>query len=223
MKTAGLIGGTSWYSTMEFYKYINTYVEQAMGGHNSAKMVIVNVNMEEVLGNPRQVDILKQAARQLEAGGADCISLCSNGLHEHADEVAAAVEIPVVHIADSVSDAIVAAGYHSTLLLGARDTMEAGFYRSKLEEKGIQVFIPDEEERIFINDVIYDEATKGIIKAESSTRFYRIAQTHFERGAQCVILGCTEIGLLMEQEKTSIPLFDSTLIQAQTIAKIIME
>lgn len=223
MKTVGLIGGTSWYSTMDFYKYINTYVERTMGGHNSAKMVIVNVNMEEVVGNPRQVDILKQAAKQLEAGGAEYFSLCSNGLHEHVDEVASVVEIPVIHIADSVADAILAEGYHSTLLLGARDTMEADFYRSRLEAKGVKVFIPDEDERIFINDVIYNEATKGIIKPESSARFYQIAQKHVSRGAECAILGCTEIGMLMQQEHTDIPLFDSTIVQSRAIAKIIME
>lgn len=223
MKTVGLIGGTSWYSTMDFYKYINTYVEKTLGGHNSAKMVIVNVNMEEVVGNPHQVDILQQAARQLEAGGADCFSLCSNGLHEHVDAVASVVGIPVIHIADSVADAILAAGFHSTLLLGARDTMEADFYRSRLEQKGVTVLIPDEDERTFINNVIYNEVTKGVIKPESAERFYSIAQKHVERGAECAILGCTEIGMLMHQECTDIPLFDSTIVQSHAIAKIIME
>lgn len=223
MKTIGLIGGTSWYSTMDFYKHINTYVEKALGGHNNAKMVIVNVNMEEVMGNPRQKDLLRDAAKQLQVGGADYISLCSNGLHEHFEVVKEAVTVPVIHIADSVADAILRAGYHRALLLGARDTMEAEFYPSKLEEKGIDVLIPDEEEREFINDVLYNEATKGIIKSESSARFYEIAEKHIARGAQCVILGCTEVGMLMQQEQTKIPLFDSTIIQSHALANLIME
>lgn len=222
MKTIGLIGGTSWYSTMAFYKHINACVERTLGGHNNAKMVIVNVNMEEIMGNPRQEELLIDAAKQLQTGGADYISLCSNGLHEHIEAIASAVDIPVIHIADSVADAILKAGYNCALLLGARDTMESGFYLSRLEKKGVQVLIPDEEERIFVNDVLYSEATRGIVKPESSARFYEIAQKHMNRGAQCVILGCTEVGMLMQQEHTKMPLFDSTIIQSQTLANLIM-
>ena len=224
MKTVGLIGGTSWYSTIDFYKNINTYVEETLGGHNSAKMVIVNVNMEEIVGKPgeQQVEVLKQAASQLQAGGAECFSLCSNGLHEHVDDVAAAVHIPFIHIADSVADAILAEGYKKALLLGARYTMEAGFYREKLEKRGLEIMIPDRDDRVFINNVIYNEATVGVIKPESSARFYEIAGKYVDQGAECVILGCTEIGLLMQQQYTDIPLFDSTSIQSRAIARLVI-
>lgn len=223
MKTAGIIGGTSWYSTVHFYQYINTYVGEKLGALNCAKMVLVNVNLQEIKYAPSddaKGQILVKAAKQIEVGGGDFVVICSNGLHEYADMVQSAISIPLIHIANGTADKIQEAGFNRVGLIGIARTMEKDFYTKRLVARGMEVFIPDAEERKYIDNVLFAETGLGIVKPESSARFYEISNKLVERGAQCVILGCTEIGMLMQQEHTNIPLFDTTQIHAETVGKL---
>ncbi|MBQ9535329.1 MAG: amino acid racemase [Clostridia bacterium] len=226
MKTAGIIGGTSWHSTVDIYRGANAYVAQRLGGYNCAKMVLVNVNLQDIIsakGAENKAAVLVEGARQAQAGGADFIALCSNGLHEYRPFVQAAVELPVLHIADPTVDAIVAAGYSRVAMLGVQRTMEAPFYIDRLRERGLEVFIPDLPDREFMDKVLFGETIFGEVLPESSRRFYDITNELVRRGAQCAILGCTEIGMLMQQEHTDVPLFDTTKIHAENIGRLCIE
>ena len=223
MKVAGIIGGVSWYSTADLYRYVNTRVQAALGGNSSAKLVIANVNMQEILDQDtfeKKGGVLVEAAKRCEAGGADFVVICSNGCHEWADMIRAAVDIPLVHIADATGDRILAAGMKRIGLLGAKDTMTHDFYKKKLTDKGIEVLIPSEEDMDYIDYVVYEETGKGFVRPETCARFYEIAGKLVDAGAEGVILGCTEIGELMQQDKTEIPLFDTTQIHAEVIADL---
>lgn len=227
MKIVGIIGGVSWHSTKQMYEYINTRVAEKRGGHNCAKLVLINVNLEEILRAPDSVEkgnIIVDAAVRAERAGAEFIALGSNGLHQYASRIEKAVNIPLIHIADVTADAIIQSGYQRAGLIGVRETMEEGFYKDRLERKGIHVSIPETEERNFIDEVLFEETGVGIVKESSKKAFYKIAEELVSRkDAQCVILGCTEIEMLMKQEKTKIPLFDTTVLYAEKIAQICCE
>lgn len=225
MKTIGMIGGLSWHSSLQMYEYINRYIAEALGQYNCARMVLVNVNLQDVFIDraDEQEQVLLEGARQIDAAGCDFYLICSNTMHKHAPFLDARIKTPMLHIADATADAILAKGIKKIGLLGTRITMEEDFYRGRLAAKGLEVLIPSEEDRAFIDKVLYEETGFGIVKEESSRGFYAIADKLVAGGAEGVILGCTEIGLLMQQEHTDIPLFDTTIIHGETAAKMAIE
>lgn len=226
MKRVGMIGGVTWHSSATMYKEINTLVAKELGGLNCAQMVLVNVNLNDIKfaeNDEKKGDILADAAKRIEAAGGDCVVIGSNGLHEYADKVAAAVNIPLIHIADSTADEIEKAGYTRVGFIGAKRTMEKDFYTKRLEARGMQVFLPRQEEFDFIDYVVFNETALGTVKPETCAKFYAIAEEMVSRGAQCVILGCTEVGMLMQQEYTDIPLFDTALIHSEAVARFCCE
>ncbi len=222
MKTIGLIGGMSWESSIEYYRIINETVRDKLGGLHSAKSVMVSVDFAEIetLQHAGAWDELTarmiDAARQVQAGGGDFVVICTNTMHKMADDVAAAIDIPLLHIADATAARIKARGLGAISLLGTRFTMEEDFYKGRLvNNHGLNVLIPDESERADVHRIIYDELVVGEILPESKARYVEIMQHLAARGAQGVILGCTEIGLLVGQDDIDIPVFDTTLIHAQ--------
>jgi aspartate racemase len=222
MKTIGLIGGMSWESSAEYYRMINQEMKRRLGGHNNARSLMLTVNFDEVEGlqHQGQWDTLavqmQDAARRLEAGGADCIVLCTNTMHRVAAQIAAAVSIPFLHIADPTAETIRRQGYTTIGLIGTRFTMEQDFYRGRLEaQHGLSVLIPDQAEREGVHKVIYEELCHGKV-LDASRRDYRQVIDHLQaRGAQAVILGCTEITMLIKPEDVSLPVFDTTRIHAE--------
>ncbi len=226
MKIAGIIGGTSWHSTVDMYRYINQTVSDTLGGYHNARLLVANVDLQNILDQNTpagKAGVLVEAAKRLEAGGADFVVICSNGLHEYAPMIERAVGIPLLHIADSTADVITAAGKVRIGLMGVKETMERDFYKKRLTDRGIEVLIPDEAQRDFIEKVLWEETNFGIVNPESVRAFEAIARSLMDRGAQGVILGCTEIGMLLKQENTDIPLFDTTIIHADAIARRCME
>jgi len=221
MKTIGLIGGMSWESSLEYYRIINEGIKAQQGGLHSAKCILLSVDFAEVEALQREGDwaqagrMMAAAARSLQAGGADCVLLCTNTMHISADEIEAAIQIPFLHIADATAWVVKAAGIQTIGLLGTRFTMEKDFYRGRLEQNfGLQVIIPEEKDREVVHHVIYDELVLGTIRAESRQQYARIIERMVKQGAQGIILGCTEIGLLVHQEDSPVPLFDTTRIHA---------
>jgi len=226
MKTIGLIGGMSWESSIEYYRIINESAREKLGGLHSAKSVMVSVDFAEIetlqhAGQwPELTARMIAAARQVQAGGGDFVVICTNTMHKMADDVAAAIDIPVLHIADATAARIKADGIRTIGLLGTRFTMEEDFYKGRLIEKhGLNVLIPDEDERADVHRIIYDELVVGDIRPESKARYIEIMAHLVVRGAEGVILGCTEIGLLVGQEDSAAPVFDTTLIHAQVAAE----
>ncbi|MGC5324743.1 aspartate/glutamate racemase family protein [Brevibacillus sp. SYSU BS000544] len=222
MKTIGLIGGMCWESSIEYYRIINEKVREVLGGHFSAKSVMVSVNFEEIKLHQYNgkwdaaTDILVQSAQQLEQAGADFVMICTNTMHKMAEEVQASISIPLLHIADVTGDKIVQSEKKKVGLLATKFTMEQDFYKDRLREKfGIDVIIPDEADRDFIHHVIYQEIMMGELKPESKAEYKRIIDKLVMRGAEGIILGCTEIMLLIDQSDCSIPIFDTTQIHAE--------
>ena len=222
MKTIGLIGGMSWESSIEYYRTINETVRKKLGGLHSAQSVMVSVDFAEIetLQHAGKWDELTarmiDAARQVQAGGGDFVVLCTNTMHKMADAMAAAIDIPLLHIADATAARIQARDITTIGLLGTRFTMKEDFYKGRLVEKhGLNVLIPDKQERADVHRIIYDELVVGDIRSESKARYVEIMQHLAARGAQGIILGCTEIGLLVGQEDIALPVFDTTLIHAQ--------
>ena len=227
MKTIGLIGGMSWESTIPYYRTINETVKQRLGGLHSAKIVLYSVDFHEIEQLQRSGDwqrageLLAQAAQTLARAGADCIVLCTNTMHKVAPQIEAAVGIPLLHIADATGQAIRRAGLNKVALLGTRFTMEQDFYKQRLSERhAIDVVVPNEMEREVVHRVIYQELCLGQIQSESRAAYRRIMQRLVEQeAAQAIILGCTEISLLVDQSDASVPLFDTTAIHAQAAAE----
>jgi len=221
MKTIGMLGGMSWESSIEYYRIINETVKEKLGGLHSAKSLMVSVDFAEIeaLQHAGKWDEATQAmieaARHVETGGADLLIICTNTMHKMADEVEAAIGIPLLHIADATAEAIKAQGLSKIGLLGTKFTMEEEFYRGRLVEKhGLEVLIPETEEREIVHRVIYDELVLGQIKSESREAYKNIIEKLIAAGAQGIILGCTEIGLLVKDEDSRVPLFDTTYIHA---------
>ena len=225
MKTIGLLGGMSWESTIPYYRHINETVKARLGGLHSAKIVLYSVDFAEIERLQHCGDwaaagaALAQGARALERAGADFVVLCTNTMHKVAPAMEAAVRIPLLHIADPTAAAIRSANLSRVGLLGTRFTMEQDFYRARLmEQHGIDVLIPDADDRALVHRVIYEELCLGRIE-EASRRAYRdIMQRLIACGAQGIILGCTEISLLVGTEDASVPLFDTTALHAQAAA-----
>lgn len=226
MKTIGLIGGMSWESTVPYYRQINETIKQQLGGLHSAKIVLYSVDFHEVERMQHAGDwagagrLLADAARSLQAAGADFLVLCTNTMHKVAPAIEAAVRIPLFHIADPTAQAIKQAGYATVGLLGTRFTMEQEFYRNRLRERhGLDVLIPGEADRELVHRIIYDELCLGRIVSASREQYRRIMAGMAEQGAQAIILGCTEISLLVGQQDAAVPLFDTTAIHARSAAE----
>jgi aspartate racemase len=221
MKTIGLIGGMSWESSIEYYRIINEGVGARLGGLHSAKSVMVSVDFAEIEALQHQgrweaaTQVMIQAAQDVERGGADCVVICTNTMHKMADAIQEKIQIPLLHIADATAERIQEQGLSRIGLLGTRFTMEEDFYKGRLEGRfGLQVLIPQAQARRVIHRVIYDELVLGKIEARSKTQYLDIITTLVQQGAQGIILGCTEIGLLVKQSDCRVPLFDTTVIHA---------
>ena len=225
MKTLGLIGGMSWESTVPYYRTINQTVKEQLGGLHSARLLLYSVDFAEIEKLQHAGDwgaagaVLADAARSLKAGGAQLLVICTNTMHKVADAVEAASGLPLLHIADATGDAIRARGITRIGLLGTRFTMEQDFYRRRLIERhGLDVLVPEPDERDLVHRVIYDELCQGVIRDESRAQYRRVMDGLVARGAQGIILGCTEIGLLVGEGDASVPLFDTTALHARAAA-----
>ncbi|KJY87255.1 aspartate racemase [Vibrio neptunius] len=221
MKTIGIIGGMSWESTTSYYKLINQSVKREKGGLHSAKLILNSVDFAEIEALQHKGDwdktavILSEAAQSLEKAGADFLIIATNTMHKVANQVEAAVSIPLLHIADATGQRLVEQGISTVGLLGTAFTMEQAFYKQRLTDKfGIDVIVPNGVQRRLVHDVIYDELCLGDVNARSKQDFKTIIEDLSAEGVQGVILGCTEIGLLISEQDTDIPLFDTTEIHA---------
>jgi aspartate racemase len=230
MKTIGLIGGMSWESSAEYYRIVNQQVKSRLGGLHSAQCLMYSVDFAEieVLQHQGRWDdagsMLAEAAQRLEHGGADFVVLCTNTMHKVADTVGRSIRIPLLHIADPTAAAIRAQALTRVGLLGTRFTMEQDFYiRRLVEHYDLQVLIPGEEEREVIHRVIYDELCQGEIRASSKVRYLDIIGRLVEDGAEGIILGCTEIGLLIQGRDTDVPLFDTTALHAAAAVDLALQ
>ena len=224
MKTLGLIGGMSWESTATYYRLLNEHAKAALGGLHSARLVLVSVDFAEVEALQACGDwdaagaLLARACRQLEAAGADAVVLCTNTMHKVAPAMQAATDLPFLHIGDATAAAIRAAGLDCVGLLGTRFTMEQDFYRARLEARGIRVLVPEADDRATVHRIIYDERCLGDIRPTSRTAYLDIIGRLAAAGAQGVVLGCTEIPLLVSAGDTSLPLFVTTALHARFAA-----
>jgi aspartate racemase len=220
-KTIGLIGGMSWESSAEYYRIVNQEMQKRLGGVHSARSLMWSVDFGEIeqlqhAGDwDRLAEEMKDAAIRLERGGADFVVLCTNTMHRLADAVISAVEIPLLHIADPTAQRIKAAGLNRVGLLGTAFTMEQDFYKGRLREHyGLDVMVPEPEDRRVVHEIIYRELVVGEIRPESRGVYRSIMARLIERGAQAIILGCTEIMLLVSDEDSAVPLYDTTTIHA---------
>jgi aspartate racemase len=221
MKTIGLLGGMSWESTAEYYRAINAGVKQALGGLHSAKIVLYSVDFAPIEECQRRGDwsataeILVDAARRIQRAGADCLLICTNTMHKIAPAIERAISIPLLHIADATAETLVRDGVKTVGLLGTAFTMEQNFYKGRLADRyGLKVIVPDQNDRQIVHDIIFDELCLGKIRESSRESYCRIAGQLAAAGAEAVILGCTEIGLLIQQADTAVRLVDTTAIHA---------
>ena len=224
MKTIGLVGGMSWESTVTYYKIINECVKERLGGLHSAKILLYSVDFAEIercqaAGEwDKSAHILSDAAMRLESAGADFIVICTNTMHKVVPQIEENIHIPVLHIADATADELLRCNIKKTALLGTKYTMTQDFYKSRLIARGIDVIVPDERGIETVNRVIYDELCLGIISEKSRAEYAKIIANLKERGAEAVILGCTEIGLLIRPEDSVLPVFDTTVIHGRAAA-----
>lgn len=222
MKTIGLIGGMSWESSIEYYRILNETVRDQLGGLHSARCIMTSLDFAEVEKMQQEENweaaskLLISAARSLEKGGAECVLLCTNTMHKIAGSIQANVQVPFFHIADATAQSIHAQNIKTVGLLGTRFTMEEDFYRGRLEDQHhLRVIVPEQEEREIIHRVIYNELCLGRTLNESQEYFRAVIKNLVKKGAQGIILGCTEIGMLVKSEDSPVPLFDTTVIHAQ--------
>ena len=222
VKTIGLLGGMSWESTALYYRLINEGVRSRLGGLHSARIAMVSVDFQEIESLQHRghwetaSTILCAAARQIEMAGADFLLICTNTMHKVADQIEASVRIPLLHLADATAEQIKVRQIDRVGLLGTAFTMQEDFYRSRLSERHkLDVLIPDDSDIDIIHNVIYDELCQGVVRQESRQHYLRIMNNLHAQGAQAIIEGCTEIVLLVQQQHTDIPLFDTTAIHAQ--------
>jgi aspartate racemase len=229
MKTIGLLGGMSWESTAEYYQIINELVAEKLGGLYSAKCLLYSFNFEEITVRQKEGKwdelgkILGEVASKLEMAGADMVLICTNTMHKVAEDVQKMIGIPLVSIIDATAEEIRKKGLDVVGLLGTKFTMEDRFYRDGLEKHGIKSVIPEEEDRNFVHNVIFGELCKGIIKEESKERFLEIIDGLLDKGAEGIVLGCTEIPLLIKQDDVEVPIFDTTYIHAKKAVEIALE
>jgi len=221
MKTLGLIGGLSWFSTSVYYRTINQLTNERLGGSNSARLLLYSVNFNDFKllqekDDWSQIDnMITDIAMKLENAGAECIIMCTNTPHLVADSVRQKINIPLLHIAEETAKEIKKQNYNKVGLLGTKFTMENSFFKDRLTKFGIETLIPDENERSFIHECIFNELTRGIFTNESKKKFIEIIDKLNKTGAQGVIFGCTEISLLLNKEDCSIPVFDTTIIHSK--------
>lgn len=221
MRTIGLIGGMSWESSIEYYRLINQQVRTRLGPLRSAQLLMYSVDfgpIEQAQHQGRWCDagaILVDAAGRLESGGADCVVLCTNTMHKVAEQIQQAIGIPFLHIADPTAQAALEAGVTTVGLLGTSFTMEQDFLKDRLKAMGLKVLVPDADARRVVHRVIYDELCMGVINETSRLLFQHVIESLAAQGAQAVILGCTEIGLLIKPEHSKLPLLDTTELHAQ--------
>ncbi len=221
-KTIGMLGGMSWESTASYYRELNEGIKAELGGLHSAKICLVSVDFEEIESLQQIEDwegmaaILSKAAKDVEKGGADFLLICTNTMHKVAPQIEQAISIPILHIADSTAQRLLEDGVRKVGLLGTRFTMEQEFYKGRIFKNfGIEVIVPTAEEREDVHAVIYNELCLGTIDSDSRARYLQIIDQLAARGAEAVILGCTEIALLLQQQHTATPLYDTTAIHAQ--------
>jgi aspartate racemase len=226
LKVIGLIGGMSWESTVPYYRQINETIKERLGGLHSAKIVLYSVDFHEVERLQHCGDwiaagvLLAKAAQALESAGADFLVLCTNTMHKVAPAIEAAVRVPLLHIADPTAEEIKKAGFSTVGLLGTRFTMEQGFYKDRLRERhGLKVLVPKQQDREIIHRVIYEELCLGKVVDQSRSEYRRVMADLTEQGAEAIILGCTEISLLVGQQDSAVPLFDTTGIHARNAAE----
>ena len=226
MKTIGLLGGMSWESTVHYYQIINEEVKNKLGGLHSAKIILYSVEFAEIekyqSSNQWEKcgEILGRAAKKLEDAGADFILICSNTIHKVTPQIASMIQIPVVHIADATGDELNTCHIKRVGLLGTRYTMKQDFYKDRLSDRGIDVIIPDDVDVDVVNRIIFEELCVGKINEKSRKIFQKIIEKMQKKGAEGVILGCTEIGLLIHQSDVSVPVFDTTVIHAKKAVQI---
>ncbi|MER7369279.1 aspartate/glutamate racemase family protein [Nonomuraea wenchangensis] len=222
MRTIGLLGGMSWESSAEYYRLLNEETRKRLGGHHCAKSILLTVDFAEIEAMQREgrwdeaAHALAEAATTLERAGADMVLLCTNTMHRVADAIEAAVEVPFVHLVDATARSVAAAGITTVGLLATRFTMEMDFYRDRMRRHGVEVVVPEEPDRTVVHDVIYQELTQGRVEDSSREEYRRIIAGLARRGAQGVILGCTEITLLVGPADSPVPVFDSTRIHVET-------
>ena len=228
-KTIGLIGGMSWESTIPYYTMINEYVKENLGGLHSARIILYSVEFDEIekcqsSGDwERSAAILSDAANKLENAGADMILICTNTMHKVYEEIKERVNVPVIHIADATADELCKDGIKKVALLGTRYTMKEDFYKKRLVDRNFEVLIPNDADVDIVNKIIFEELCVGKIDDISRNEYIRIIKDMETKGAEAVILGCTEIGLLIHQENSPIPVYDTTKIHATKAAKIALE
>ncbi|NBH07725.1 amino acid racemase [Amycolatopsis sp. SID8362] len=226
MKTIGLIGGLSWYSTSEYYRVINEEVQRRLGGHASAKIALQSLNFAEIRRCQQQEDwaaagaLLAEAGKRCESAGADLVLICANLMHKCAPAAAAAVEVPLLHITDAIARRARRDGHVRVGLLGARWVMEEDFYRGRLEEAGLDVVVPDPDGRALVDRIIFEELTRGIIDEASRAAYADIITGLVARGAEAVVLGCTEIELLIDPDDSPVPILDSMRLHAEAAVDI---
>mgnify|MGYP000903737083 FL=1 len=224
MKTIGLLGGMSWESTVTYYQVINETIKKELGGLHSAKCILYSVDFDEIETYQsrgewdKSAEVLAQAAQALEKAGADYIVICTNTMHKVATEIRRKITIPLLHIADTTAMELKKSRIKKVGLLGTKYTMQQEFYKKVLQDNGIEVIVPDDADIEVVNRIIYGELCLGKITAPSKAAYLRIISELSQQGAQGIILGCTEIGLLVKQSDTSVPLFDTTLIHAEKAA-----
>ena len=230
MKTIGLLGGMSWESTAGYYRAINQRIKNKLGGLHSAKIVMVSVDFEpieklQMSGDwDRTAEILVQAAKGVEAAGADFLLICTNTMHKVAPQIEEAISIPILHIADATAEKLLDQGIKTVGLLGTAFTMEQNFYKGRLvEQHGLSVLVPNDADREIIHNVIYQELCLGEVKESSKQEYLRIIDALAEQGAEAVILGCTEIGMLVKQQDTEVPLLDTTEIHGQKAVELALD
>lgn len=229
MKKIGLIGGTSWESTVTYYQLINTLTNKKLGGNHSARCILYSVDFNDIEANictnqwDNISDILIEAAVTLEKAGVDFLIMCTNTLHKLVPEIERNIHIPILHIVDATSTKILEKDIKKVGLLGTKPTMTQDFYKKKLFENGIDVLIPNPDDIDIIDSIIFDELCHGIIKEESKNEYLRIVNGLYDNGAEGIILGCTEIGMLVKDEDIIIPVFDTALIHATAAAEKALE
>lgn len=229
MKTIGLIGGMSWESTIPYYRIINEEIKNRLGGFHSAKIILYSVDFDEIekcqSNNEweKSGEILGKAAQGIEAAGADFLLICTNTMHKVVPQIASMIRIPIIHIADAAADELEKCNIRHVGLLGTKYTMTQDFYKQSLTDRGIEVLIPEENDIETVNSVIFNELCLGEIKEASRIKFREIITRLKENGAEGIILGCTEIGLLISQADSDIPIFDTTVIHAKKAAETALE
>lgn len=230
MKTIGLLGGMSWESTSHYYRAINQGVKCQLGGLHSAKLILYSVDFQQIEQLQHQGDwqqcalLLSDAALALQAAGAECLVIATNTMHKVAPQIEAQLEIPLLHIADATTLQLQRDGIRKVALLGTRFTMEQDFYKARVEEQStIKVIVPNRDEQTLIHDIIYQELCKGVVSDASRQIYLRIIEGLADLGAEAVILGCTEITMLVKQHDTEVPLYDTTQIHAQAAVDFSLE